>query len=69
MKKKALIGLVVIALLVGIVSMITTVERSKSRKALAAYKTQLRAQGEKLTFEEAGYPFQLETNSDFFRFT
>ena len=64
MKKKALIALLVIVVLVGTVSMITSLERSKSRKALAAYKAKLRAQGEKLTFVELGYPFPLETNAN-----
>ena len=64
MKKRALIVFLGIALLVGVVSILTSAERSKSRKALAAYKSELRARGEKLTFEEAGYPFALETNSN-----
>jgi len=63
MKKKALIALMLIALLVGIVSVITSAERSKERKALAAYKAKLRAQGEKLTFAELGNPFPQESNS------
>ena len=64
MKKKALIAVLLLVLLVGGMSIITSVERSKSRKALTAYKAQLRSQGEKLTFEEAGYPFPLETNAN-----
>jgi len=64
MKKKILIALILIALLIGGVIVLTSMGRSKSRNALAAYKAQLRAQGEKLTFEEAGYPFPLETNSN-----
>ena len=64
MRKNALIALIVMAVLIGTVIMLTSVERSKSHKALADYKAKLRAQGEKLTFEEAGYPFVLETNAN-----
>ena len=63
-RREVIIVLFVIALLVGGVCMITSAQRSKARKALAAYKAQLRAQGEKLTFEDAGYPFPLETNAN-----
>jgi hypothetical protein len=64
MKKKALITLLVLVVLVGTLSIIMSAAQSRSRKALAAYKAQLRAQGEALTFEEAGYPFPLETNAN-----
>jgi hypothetical protein len=64
MNKKALTFLVIIVLLAGTVGMVTFTERSRARKALAAYKAKLQAQGEALTFEEAGYPFPLETNAN-----
>lgn len=64
MKKKALIALLVLIIGVGAVAIFTAAERSKARRALADYKAALRAQGEKLTFEEAGYPFPLETNAN-----
>jgi hypothetical protein len=64
MKKKALITVFVLAVLVGTLSIIISVAQSRSRKALNAYKAKLRAQGEALTFEEAGYPFPLETNAN-----
>jgi type II secretory pathway pseudopilin PulG len=64
MKKKALIALLALIIAVGTVSLIVGIERAKSRKALTAYKNKLRAQGEKLTFEQAGYPFPLETNAN-----
>lgn len=64
MNKKALTALVIIVLLAGTVGMVTFTERSRARKALSAFKAKLLAQGEALTFEQAGYPFPLETNAN-----
>lgn len=64
MNKKLIIALIAIAVLVGAVMLMTSRERTKAHRALAAFKAKLRAQGEKLTFEEAGYPFPLETNAN-----
>ena len=69
MKKKALIALLLFVLLVGGVSIITSVNQSKARNALADYKAKLRAQGEKLTFVELGCPFPLETNANLENFS
>jgi hypothetical protein len=64
MKKKLIIALVAIAALVSSVLLVTSRERLKAHRALMAYQAKLRGQGEKLTFEEAGYPFPLETNAN-----
>jgi hypothetical protein len=64
MKKKAIVTLLVLVVLVGIASLMLSRERSKAHRALADYKAKLRAQGETLTFEEAGYPFPLATNAN-----
>lgn len=64
MKKKLIIALIAIAVLVSSVMLMTSRERIKAHRALMAYKAKLRGQGEKLTFEEAGYPFPLETNAN-----
>jgi len=64
MKRKTLVGLILVILVIGVACVITLIQRSKARSALAAYKADLRAKGEKLSFEEAGYPFPLETNAN-----
>lgn len=43
-------------LAVGIVAILTLAGRSRNRSALAKYKAELRAQGEKLSAAELGYP-------------
>jgi len=63
MKRKFLIALGVIIVLVSTMILISSMKRSKAREALATYKAELRSKGETLTFDEAGYPFPLETNS------
>ena len=62
--KKLIIAVLVLVLLVGAFFAVNAIQRSRARKALAAYKAQLRAQGEWLTMEDAGYPFTLETNAN-----
>jgi hypothetical protein len=69
MKKKAQIALLVLVVLIGMVALFTSTGRAHARNTLAAYKAKLRAQGEKLTFVEAGYPFPLETNANLESFT
>jgi len=53
---------VVVLLLVGL---ILSGQRSKSAKALAAYKANLKAQGEILTWSDLGYPRPAESNDCF----
>jgi hypothetical protein len=64
MKKKLLIALLVLVVVVGAVSVLTSANQSQARRALAEYKAKLRARGEKLTFVELGYPFPVETNAN-----
>jgi hypothetical protein len=46
----------------GIVMAISSSQKSSARKALLNYKAKLKAQGEKLTFAEWGYPRAAESN-------
>lgn len=55
-----LIGLMGISITIGVIS---SVGRMGARRSLNAYKAQLAAQGEKLTWEEWGYP-RAETTND-----
>jgi hypothetical protein len=56
---------IIILLLVAIVGvvMLTRAQRARNQAALAAYKVGLRAKGEKLTWEDFGYPRPPETNT------
>lgn len=56
-----LIIVLVVVLLIAVVAR-SCMRGSSSSRALAAYKTSLRANGEKLTAEELGYPRPPETN-------
>lgn len=64
MKKGILLCAIVLALAVGGLWLFNHQRRERDRAALAAYKAQLRAQGEWLTLADAGYPFPLETNAN-----
>jgi len=66
--KKILIALIAIVLLVAGYYAFSAGQRARSRKALAVYQAQLRAQGEWLTLADAGYPFALETNANLTHF-
>lgn len=55
----ALLGLVGMAIIIGFIG---SVSKAKTRRALNDYKAKLKAQGEKLTWEEWGYPRAPETN-------
>jgi len=67
--KKLLIAAGVLVLCIGGLLTLSLVRQGRDRRALAAYKAQMRAQGEWLAFEDAGYPFELETNADLKTFT
>jgi hypothetical protein len=64
MKKKTLFALLLLLIVVGGLVATRLINQSKALRALAAYKVELRAKGEKLTFEEAGFPFPLEPNAN-----
>jgi hypothetical protein len=62
MSKAARILVILGAIVLTTLILGTCSRQSKSRAALAKYKSDLRARGEKLTAEELGFPRPLETN-------
>jgi hypothetical protein len=62
MKRVLLFILVGVLAALGIVMAISSSQKSSARKALLNYKAKLKAQGEKLTFAEWGYPRAAESN-------
>jgi hypothetical protein len=62
MKRALLFILIGVLAALGIVMTISSSKKSSARKALLNYKAKLKAQGEKLTFAEWGYPRTAESN-------
>ncbi len=62
MKRMLIFLLIALVMIVAIISVITSVGKAGTRRALNDYKAKLKAQGEKLTWEEWGYPRVVESN-------
>ena len=64
MKKATRIVIVVVVIAVVLLALMTQSRRSRNAAALTAYKAELRAKGEKLTFQELGFPRPPESSSN-----
>jgi hypothetical protein len=62
MKRVLIFLLIALVTIVAIISVITSAGKAGARRALNDYKAKLKAQGEKLTWQEWGYPRVVESN-------
>ncbi|MEK7780694.1 MAG: hypothetical protein AAB370_04255, partial [Verrucomicrobiota bacterium] len=62
MKKALIVFLIGIVVVVAIIRAVWSSQSASARRALTEYKAKLKAQGEKLTWAEHGYPRAAESN-------